>query len=369
MSGVSAIILAAGFSRRMGELKPLLQLGGQTFLERAVGSFAGAGIADVIVVTGHRGGEVREAAKALGVRAVANPRYEKGMYTSIQAGAAAVEPSRDFLLLPVDCPLVRPETVGLLVRTGRSSGAEVVVPACGPLAGHPPFLAASLLREIIATDPPGGLRDLLAGHAERTIEVQVRDPGTTMDADTPEDLARLRDLATAEDLPSEERCAGLLREHGASDSLIAHSRAVAAVAAALATALNERDQHLCIPLVVCGALLHDIARDRPRHATAGAAMLERLGYRRVAHLVRVHTHLGAMAAEQPDEAQVVYLADKLVKDERLVTLDERFALSLERFAGDPAACAGVLRRREEAVRVRRRIEAVLGRPLGGEPGA
>ena len=53
-TGISAIILAAGFSSRMGELKGLLSLGGRTLLEHCVALFRDCGIEDVVVVTGHR---------------------------------------------------------------------------------------------------------------------------------------------------------------------------------------------------------------------------------------------------------------------------------------------------------------------------
>ena len=83
-----------------------------TLLARAVGVFMSVGIDDVVVVTGHRGDEVAAAAEALGARPVPNPRFDDGMYTSVQAGAAAVGEGRRFFLLPVDCPLVRPRPPG-----------------------------------------------------------------------------------------------------------------------------------------------------------------------------------------------------------------------------------------------------------------
>ena len=86
-------MLAAGYSSRMGAFKPLLELGGRTFLERCVAAFRQAGVEDVVVVTGHRAEELRAAARGLGVRVALNGRYPEGMYTSVQAGLAASVPS------------------------------------------------------------------------------------------------------------------------------------------------------------------------------------------------------------------------------------------------------------------------------------
>ena len=369
MERLEAIVLAAGRSSRMHAFKPLLEVEGRTLLERAVGAFSAVGIG-VIVVTGHRGDEVAAVAARAGARVAPNPRHERGMFSSVQAGVAALDPGvSHFFLLPADVPLVRPETVGRLAREGataRGAGgtgtADVVYPAVRGDAGHPPLIAASLRDEILAAEPPGGLRELLLSHAAGSALVEVDDPGVLLDADTPDDLARIRERAAGEDLPSEARCLELLRERGASDAIIAHSRAVAAVAAALAAALNERRQYLCEPLVAAAGLLHDVARDQPRHAEAGADVLERLGHARVAAVVRRHMGLDD-DGDDVGEAQLVYLADKLVEEERLVGLDERFAARLERLARYPAALAGAEARKHEALGVLGRVERLLGRPV------
>ena len=129
----------------MGAFKPLLELGGRTFLERCVAAFRQAGVEDVVVVTGHRAGEVRAAARGLGVRVALNERYPEGMYTSVQAGVAAT-PGADVFLLPVDTPLVRPETIGRLARAHAESRADVVQPVHHGRPGHPPLLGARVAR-------------------------------------------------------------------------------------------------------------------------------------------------------------------------------------------------------------------------------
>ncbi len=367
MERVAAVVLAAGSSSRMGAFKPLLEVEGRTLLERAVSVFTGAGVRDVVVVAGHRRDEVAAAAARAGARVISNPGYDEGMYSSLRMGMLGLDSSvTRFFVLPADVALVRPETIGRLVRQGRvarGGAAEVVYPLRDGVEGHPPLLGGALRAEIRAADPPGGLRELLLGHAAASAVVEVDDPGVLLDADTPDDLARVRELAAGEGLPDAARCLRLLAEQGVPRVRIDHALIVAAVATALATALNERRQYLIAPLVTAGALLHDVAREQPRHAEAGAALLERLGYPRVAALVRPHVHLGRRVDDEPDEAQVVYLADKLVQGSSVVGLDVRFAARLDRFTGDPAARAAVLERKEEAVRVLRRVERVLGAPV------
>lgn len=373
MERLAAIVLAAGRSSRMHELKPLLEAGGRTLVERAVGAFTAVGVDDVVVVTGHRGDEVAPVAIRAGASVSPNPRFDEGMYSSVRSGVAALHPGVSrFFLLPADVPLVRPETVGRLARSvwsaaraaGVAAGPAVVYPAYHESTGHPPLISAKLREEIVGGDPPGGLRELLMRHVASSLLVEVDDPGVLPDADTQDDLTRIRALAAGEDLPDEARCLELLRELGTPHAVVSHSRAVAAVAAALAAALNERGQHLCAPLVAAGALLHDAARDQSRHAEAGADVLEGLGYSRVAAVVRRHMALGDDGGDV-GEVQVVYLADKLVAGVRLAGIDERFAARLERFARYPAALAGATARKQEAEGVLARVESVLGRSIGG----
>jgi molybdenum cofactor cytidylyltransferase len=380
---LAALVLAAGRSSRMGDLKPLLEVEGRTLLEWAVGAFTGAGFDDVIVVTGHRGDEVAVAAARAGAVPVANPGFDGGMFSSVRAGVAALDPGvTRFFLLPADVPLVRPETIGRVARAGRlgllgdgaerpapagpGTAPEVLYPAVAGVTGHPPIIAASLRAEILAAGPggpEGGLRALLMGHIADSAIVEVDDAGVLLDADTPEDLALIRKRAAGEGLPDEMRCQELLAENDVPESRVAHSRAVAAVAAALAAALDARGQHLCEPLVLAGGMLHDIARSLPRHPDAGADLLEGLGYRRVAAVVRQHMELPREAGRDVDEAQVVFLADKLVRGDRVVGLEERFAVRLVRHRDDAVALAAVHRRKAQAETVLANVEQVLGRPV------
>ena len=237
------------------------------------------------MVTGHRGGEVAAAAEALGARSVANPRFDDGMYTSVQAGAAAIPEGRRFFLLPVDCPLVRPETAGRLARAGAAAGAEVVLPEFEGAAGHPPLLAPALREAILTAEPAGGLRELLAGRPEPALRVAVDDPGVASRRRrarrsraapcTRGGRATARRSATATQV---------LLDNGVTPQRLAHSRAVAAVATALTAALNERCRCLCVPLVVAA---RPAPRRRPRRAAARrrggrAAPASRLPARRAA---------------------------------------------------------------------------------------
>jgi hypothetical protein len=116
-------------------------------------------------------------------------------------------------------------------------------------------------------------------------------------------------------------------------------------------------------LAEAAALLHDIARTQPNHAWAGAQLLEVHGFARLAPLVADHMDLEVDKETPLDEAQIVFLADKLAAGDRRVDLEERFNRKIAKYGRDPEVAARIARRRDNARRVRAKVEAVTGRAL------
>ena len=187
-SAFSALILCAGRSSRMGAFKPLLPLGEETLIERAIRLFREAGVADVTAVLGHRGECVLPILERHGVRPVLNDRYDEGMFSSLRAGVGSLNRSRRaFFLLPVDIPFVRPETLLFLMDAFREGETDVCRPCSRGRYGHPPLIASALIPAIEEFDGRGGLRALLARYRGRTADVAVEDPGILLDVDTHDD--------------------------------------------------------------------------------------------------------------------------------------------------------------------------------------
>jgi putative nucleotidyltransferase with HDIG domain len=354
MSRFAALVLAAGYSSRMGRFKPLLPLGDKSAVAWATRAFHDGGITDIGVVTGHASAELEPELRRLGVAVLRNPAYDSGMYSSIRAGIASLAPEVDAcFLLPVDIPLIRPTTIAALSAHYNDNGPAVLYPRFAGKRGHPPLIARRLFDEILAGDGAGGLRALLARHD--AAEIDVADEGILLDMDTPEDYTRLAEMARRRHLPSAAECEAILEIHGVAEPVRRHGRAVAAVALALSRNLDNLDPQL----VVAAALLHDIAKGQPAHAEAGAALLAGLGYPELAGAVARHMDFD-LGDGQLDTAAVVFIADKLVREDRRIPLEARFQPAFERFAGQPEALAGAQRRYQSALKVLHAIEARAG---------
>jgi len=189
---VAAIILAAGFSSRMVEFKPLLPLGGSTVIETAVNVFIRAGISDTTVVIGHRADDLRLVLDRICIRRVINERYKKGMFSSVVAGLQSLGPEVGAaFLLPVDIPLVKSRTVEEIVKAYHRLGQRIFYPVFQSQRGHPPLIPANLFAEIMSWSGDGGLQSFLEQHEAQATEIEVGDEGILLDIDTPDDYSNI----------------------------------------------------------------------------------------------------------------------------------------------------------------------------------
>lgn len=196
--GVCALILAAGLSRRMGEFKPLLPLGGATVIESTVASALSGGADSAVVVTGYRGGQVEAVLRGRfgdAVGCVRNPDYAAtDMLRSAQIGAAALPACEAFFLLPGDMPAVTAETFRALLKAREQGRPLLVFPTLEGYRKHPPLVDAALIPEILAFHGEGGLRELWKRHENDIVTVPVEDGGVWIDLDTPEDYQNCKQV-------------------------------------------------------------------------------------------------------------------------------------------------------------------------------
>ena len=173
-AGISALILAAGHSSRMGgEPKALLPLGGSTLLGMAFAALREGGAEDIRVVTGAHAQAISAQAQNLHAALVHNPAFEQGMFSSVQAGLCALWTGgtprpRAVLLLPVDGALVKPQSIAALIAAWNSlSEGErdwaVFVPSFESRLGHPVLFGAAHIPAILHAKEEGGLRAYFAG--------------------------------------------------------------------------------------------------------------------------------------------------------------------------------------------------------------
>lgn len=182
---IEGIILAAGFSTRAGAYKLTLELGGKTVIERCIEGMYDA-CSKIIVVGGYN---IKNLASILDkypkVELVYNKDYETGMFSSVIEGFKHAAGDRIFLI-PGDYPLIGQAVYESLLR----AESDIAVPAYGGATGHPVLINRRMANRLLSTSEYSNLRDFIADHSFKTVEVQS--PGILMDIDTPEDYRKIQ---------------------------------------------------------------------------------------------------------------------------------------------------------------------------------
>ena len=186
---IGALIVAAGMSKRMGEFKPMLNIGSISVAQRIVATFHRAGISRIVMVTGCNATMLERHLAGNGIIFLRNDHYDTTeMFDSAKIGLEYLREKCDRILFtPVDVPLFTANTV----RTMVDSGLELAVPWCEGQPGHPILVASRLIPEILADSGEQGLKGAMERCRVPPQPVPVEDPGILIDADTPEDFSAL----------------------------------------------------------------------------------------------------------------------------------------------------------------------------------
>ena len=192
---VTAVILAAGRSTRMGGPNKLLaELGGKPLVRIVTEQVLASSASGVVVVTGHQAAEVEKALAGLKVKFAHNPGFAAGLASSVTAGIAAVPDKADAAVVCLgDMPLIDARLIDRLIEAfAPESGNLIAVPVSDNRRGNPVLWSRRFFQELMTLDGDIGARHLIAKHAEAVVEVAVDGHGAFLDIDTPQALEAAR---------------------------------------------------------------------------------------------------------------------------------------------------------------------------------
>jgi molybdenum cofactor cytidylyltransferase len=180
---IGAVVLAAGASKRLGEPKQLLMLGGETLLARAVRVARAAGCSPVVVVLGFSAASIQAGCELEDAVIVVNEDWVEGMGSSVRAGVGALRDLDACVVMTCDMPAVTATHLGALMASG-----EVTASSYAGKKGVPAFFPACAFRSLMELRGDAGAKDLL--RPARFVELV----GGELDVDTRADLERAREL-------------------------------------------------------------------------------------------------------------------------------------------------------------------------------
>jgi len=191
---INAIVLAAGYSRRMSRNKLLLPYKGKPLLAHIVGNILAARVGHVIVVTGHEADKVASSIQKLDVQIVHNPDYEKGMTSTIQKGVAAAD-GQGYMICLSDMAYISPDEYKVLRNAFRQQYTHdnscIIQPSYDNQIGNPVTFSAAWRQAILEHTDPEGCKKIILDHQENVYRVEMLTPAILQDIDWQDDYDRL----------------------------------------------------------------------------------------------------------------------------------------------------------------------------------
>lgn len=188
---ITAIVLAAGKSSRMGSNKLLLRFDGKTVLEHILDRLVNY---DTIVVTGHRPEDIEPIIRRYGAKIVHNPDYEQGMTTSFQAGLREIDDDVNAVFMVLSDTFGFNTSLLDAMELKMASTVDLIVsPVYDGKRGHPVLIAYELFQEFLDLGDEETMKDVVLRHEDEHAYVSG-DIWTRTDLDTPEDYETVKRL-------------------------------------------------------------------------------------------------------------------------------------------------------------------------------
>ncbi len=185
---VTAIILGAGESSRMGKPKLLLPFGDTTMIGTVIDNVLASSVEKVIVVLGSNYEPHRQEIKNYPVEIVHNKRYRDGMFSSVQCGLKSVSATTDAVMVMLgDQPMIETREIDQLIDSYMGSEKEIIIASHEKKRGHPILFGRKYIKELTGYPREASLRDLLKKHASEIQEMKTGNDGILRDIDTEND--------------------------------------------------------------------------------------------------------------------------------------------------------------------------------------
>ena len=188
---VAGIIVAAGFSRRMGRDKLLLPVAGIASVERVVLAALKARLDERIMV--FRDSAIAAIGRRYGCTVIENDRAAEGQSTSLRLGAAAAAADATGLVFMVgDQPLLDVAVIDRLIDAHEARPDRILVASYDGRPGNPVLFPAHMRSELLQATGDQGGRQCVAAWPELVLQVEMPDSAAGLDMDTPEAYERMQ---------------------------------------------------------------------------------------------------------------------------------------------------------------------------------
>jgi|GEM_PF-76375 xanthine dehydrogenase accessory factor len=182
---ITAIILAAGASTRMGQPKLLLPFGDSTIIQTVIQNTVKSLVSNVVVVLGSHREEIMEKISGENISIADNPDFASGMLSSVQAGLRKLPAGTGaVMILLADQPMITQATIEKMADVYRHSDKGIVIAAHKGKRGHPIIFNRRYVEEILQPGHENSMHDFINKHHGEILEVETDTSEILRDIDT-----------------------------------------------------------------------------------------------------------------------------------------------------------------------------------------
>lgn len=187
---ITGIILASGFSRRMGEDKLLIDLKGESIVERVIKACVNSELDRLIII--YRKEEIKDIAGEFHIECLFNRRADLGQAEAIKLGIRSAENKSDFMFIMGDQPFIDSNILDRLIKEYRRTDKNILVPYYNGNRSSPSIIGYKYKDELLKLEGDRGGRELIEKYSEDVEVVEIEDGRAGIDIDSPEDLERVK---------------------------------------------------------------------------------------------------------------------------------------------------------------------------------
>lgn len=189
---ITGIILAAGFSNRMGKDKLLIKIKGEKIIERVVHACVQSNLNKVILI--YRKQEIKEIAERYKIIAIQNNQAYKGQSESMKIGIKNTNDDSSYMFIVGDQPFINPETINRLIKEYKGYKSTIIIPYYGGERGMPIIISNRYKDELLNVTGDKGGRDIIEKYFQKARIVNIENIKIGKDIDVPQDLDKLEKL-------------------------------------------------------------------------------------------------------------------------------------------------------------------------------
>jgi molybdenum cofactor cytidylyltransferase len=189
---IIAIILASGYSRRMGKDKLLLKYSGKSMIEHTIETILECGFSEVILVA--REEEIIEIGNRNGIKVIKNENAVKGISESIKLGVMYANDTEGYMFFMGDQPFLDRDTIKEITAEFREDSGYIIIPRCEGKRGSPVIFPGSFREDFLELEGDVGGKVIINKNLDKVKFLEIQDSTKLFDIDTSENYENILKL-------------------------------------------------------------------------------------------------------------------------------------------------------------------------------